>query len=144
MISMEFLLTLSSLNQASRSWEWRKWSRTQEAIVSLTNSPCQHLRKFIYYSMENMHGVPSIKLSEAAALQSPFFVFLISSRWFCNLCLVWSAFPRGPGSVMFMLPMLIRGHTCRSDPKRQSEYDALDICRHSRNVSLRSTGRNGE
>ena len=34
---------------------WRKWSATQKALDCWSNSPCQHLRKCIENSLENMH-----------------------------------------------------------------------------------------
>ena len=53
--SISLLLTISPLNHTLRSWEWRKWSPTKEALDCETNSPCQNLRKCIKDSVENMH-----------------------------------------------------------------------------------------
>ena len=46
---------MSSLNQILRSWEWRNWSPVEEALDSLTNSPCQDLWKGEENSIEIMH-----------------------------------------------------------------------------------------
>ena len=46
--SIYFLLTMSPLNQTSRS-------QTEEAIDYKTNSPCKYVRKCIEISVENLH-----------------------------------------------------------------------------------------
>ena len=50
-----FLLTVSLLNLTYRSQELGKWSATKWPLDCLISSPCQHLRKRIGNSMENMH-----------------------------------------------------------------------------------------
>ena len=55
MTNIWFLLYLQPLNQTLRSREWRKWSPTKEVLDCKTNSPCQHLKKCIENSEENMH-----------------------------------------------------------------------------------------
>lgn len=47
-ISIYFLLTMSPLNQTSRS-------QTEEAIDCKTNSPCKYVRKCIEISVENLN-----------------------------------------------------------------------------------------
>ena len=54
-MASNFSLQLSLSNLTMRSWEYREWSLTKEALDCSTNSPCQHFRKCIGNSMENMH-----------------------------------------------------------------------------------------
>lgn len=49
-INIKFLPTVKHLNQTSRSWEYRKWSQTQEALLTLylTTVNCDPLH-FIFF-----------------------------------------------------------------------------------------------
>ena len=55
MIVKQILLTMSPLNHTLQSWELRKWSPGKKPFDWQTKSPCQHLRKCVKNSKENMH-----------------------------------------------------------------------------------------
>ena len=52
--SIQFLLIISPQIHSFKSREKEKWSITKGALDCFTNSPCQHLKKHIENSMENM------------------------------------------------------------------------------------------
>ena len=120
MTSIYFLLTISPLNHTVRSWEWRKLSAAKEGDDCYVNSPCQHLRKCMENSMENMHT--DIAYNVKALLTSLFLLFfstLFLQQKVNNVFFLFfqQSSTSAPGTAFSWL-----AHVNQSGPKKTSTF----------------------